>query len=129
MREIAVPTHKPEEFINITPLIEKELRKNNYQNGLVFIFAPHTTAALTINENADPDVPFDIINGLKRMVPETGHHHAEGNSPAHIKSSLVGCSVTVALENGCLCLGMWQSVFLCEFDGPRQRKIWVTVYP
>ncbi len=92
------------------------------------LFTPHTTAGITINENADPDVPRDIIKEMGEIVPlDAGYAHLEGNSAAHIKSSLFGCSETVIVRNGSLMLGTWQSVFFCEFDGPRNRKVWVEI--
>jgi len=96
--------------------------------GVCFVYTPHTTAAVTINENADPDVASDMVKGLDRIVPDDpGYDHAEGNSPAHIKSSLVGCSLTVLVERGRLLLGTWQGIYFCEFDGPRTRKVYVKV--
>lgn len=117
---------KKEEFIDITKDVESLLRKNGFKDGVCHVFAPHTTAAVTINENADPDVTNDIILGLDRMVPAgASYSHGEGNSPAHIKSSLVGTSVTVFVKGGSLVLGTWQGVYFCEFDGPRRRKVFV----
>jgi secondary thiamine-phosphate synthase enzyme len=95
-----------------------------------FLYTPHTTTAVTINENADPDVPRDIISALEKIVPQSAKYkHAEGNSPAHVKSSLVGASKIVIIENGCLVLGTWQSIFFCEFDGPRTHKFIVKTLP
>lgn len=129
MTSINVKTSVKEELIDITAAIEIEIKEAGYQNGLIHIFIPHTTAAVTINENADPDVTRDIIHGLKRIVPEDGYHHMEGNSPAHIKSSMFGPSLTVNLENGNLILGTWQGIYFCEFDGPRNRKAMISFYP
>jgi len=129
MEILSVVTNNKNQFINIDKAIEKIISSNGYTDGSLLIFTPHTTAAITINENADPDVPRDIINALNKIVPETGHHHLEGNSPAHIKSSLLGCSKQVIMEHGEIKLGTWQSVFFCEFDGPRKREVWVKYIP
>ena len=116
----------PEEgFIDITGQVRKIVAAGNVQNGLCQIFVPHTTAGVTINENADPDVVTDMLAALGKMVPELPYRHSEGNSPAHVKSSLVGCSITVPISEGRLCLGTWQGIYFCEFDGPRSRKVWV----
>ncbi|MEW6201163.1 MAG: secondary thiamine-phosphate synthase enzyme YjbQ, partial [bacterium] len=102
--------------------VNEMLRELRADDGLCTVFVTHTTAGVTINENADPAVPMDIEMGLDRIAPErAGYRHAEGNSPAHIKTSLVGPSMTVPVEKGRLVLGTWQSVFFCEFDGPRHR--------
>lgn len=96
------------------------------RNGLCLIYVPHTTAAVTINENADPSVKRDIISTLKKIVPDSlPYSHLEGNSPAHIKASLVGPSTSIIIENGELALGTWQGIFFCEFDGPRRRKVYM----
>ena len=114
-----------EGFIDITGQVRKIVASGNVQNGLCQIFVPHTTAGVTINENADPDVVTDMLAALGKMVPDLHYRHAEGNSPAHVKSSLVGCSITVPISEGRLCLGTWQGIYFCEFDGPRTRKVWV----
>ena len=114
-----------EGFIDITGQVRKIVASGNVQNGLCQIFVPHTTAGVTINENADPDVVTDMIAALGKMVPNLPYRHGEGNSPAHVKSSLVGCSITVPISEGRLCLGTWQGIYFCEFDGPRTRKVWV----
>jgi len=109
-------------MIDITPRVNEMLRELKADDGICVVFVTHTTAGITINENADPAVPMDILMGLDRIAPERGgYRHSEGNSPAHIKTSIVGPSLTVVVENGRLVLGTWQSVFLCEFDGPRTR--------
>ncbi|MCD4780461.1 MAG: secondary thiamine-phosphate synthase enzyme YjbQ [Candidatus Omnitrophica bacterium] len=126
---IPVTTHKKEEFINMTPRIQKEINVQGVQNGLCHLFIPHTTAAVTINENADPDVITDILHGLSTMVPNQGFKHREGNSPAHIRSSLFGVSLNVPIHNGELKLGIWQGVYFCEFDGPRDRQMWISLFP
>lgn len=128
--EIKVKTFKREEMINITSLINDVLSEKQFTNGMCVIFVPHTTCGITINENADPDVVYDILNTIKKIVPYRGdYNHIEGNSDAHIKSSLIGASQTCIVSEGKLLLGIWQSVFLCEFDGPRQRKVWLKLMP
>ena len=114
-----------EGFIDITGQVRKIVASGNVQNGLCQIFVPHTTAGVTINENADPDVVTDMLAALGKIVPDLHYRHSEGNSPAHVKSSLVGCSITVPISEGRLCLGTWQGIYFCEFDGPRTRKVWV----
>lgn len=116
-----------EGFIDITGQVRKIVAAGNMQNGLCQIFVPHTTAGVTINENADPDVVTDMLAALDKMVPDLPYRHGEGNSPAHVKSSLVGCSLTVPIAEGRLCLGTWQGIYFCEFDGPRNRKVWVNL--
>lgn len=122
IREISVETKKKNELIDITPEIEKNLEK--VDEGILQVFVPHTTAAVTINENADPDVKRDILKKLGEIVPENDDYlHAEGNSDGHIKSTIVGVSETLIVKNSKVLLGTWQSIFFCEFDGPRKRKI------
>ena len=117
------------EMINITRDIERMLSDSNIKNGLCHIFVPHTTAGITINEGADPSVAKDIVSAFKKLIPwEGGYRHLEGNSAAHIKTSLVGSSDIVAVEEGRLQLGTWQAVFFCEFDGPRTRKVQVRFF-
>ena len=116
-----------EGFIDITGQVRKIVASGNVQNGLCQIFVPHTTAGVTINENADPDVVTDMLAALGKIVPDLHYRHSEGNSPAHVKSSLVGCSITVPISEGRLCLGTWQVIYFCEFDGPRTRKVWVNL--
>jgi len=126
MTEILVKTCSRFEMIDITVDIQKAIQEERIISGAVLVYTPHTTAAVTINENADPDVPRDMLVALDRMVPLfANYHHAEGNSAAHVKSSLVGASEMVIIENGRLVLGTWQSVFFCEFDGPRTRKVMI----
>ena len=128
MDEISVKTSSHTQFIDITSKVSEVLQKTGIKDGLCTVFTPHTTAGITINENADPDVPRDIIKEMEKVVPlNDGYAHIEGNSAAHIKSSLFGCSETVIIRNGSLMLGTWQSVFFCEFDGPRNRKVWVEI--
>ncbi|PIE70088.1 MAG: hypothetical protein CSA22_09770 [Deltaproteobacteria bacterium] len=112
------------EFIDITSKIAAVVRAAGMTDGMVFISSVHTTGAITINENADPDVTRDLAAILDRMVPwENGYHHREGNAAAHMKTSLMGASEWVAVENGKLVLGTWQGIYFCEFDGPRQRQV------
>lgn len=129
MHTLHITTTAREAMEDITPLLENLLRTENIRSGLLFVYTPHTTTALTINEGADPDVRRDILAHLRTLVPENGAFlHAEGNSDAHVKASLVGTSVQVMVEEGRLLLGTWQRVFLCEFDGPRKRNIWVRAF-
>ncbi len=128
MDEISVKTSFHTQFIDITSKVSEILQKTGIKDGMCTLFTPHTTAGITINENADPDVPRDIIKEMGKVIPlNDGYDHIEGNSAAHIKSSLFGCSETVIVRNGSLMLGTWQSVFFCEFDGPRNRKVWVEI--
>jgi len=114
------------EMLDITSRVAGAVRESGITQGTCHVFVPHTTAAVTINENADPDVPRDILAALDRIVPlSVGYRHAEGNSAAHIKASLFGASATVLIDDGALVLGTWQSLFFCEFDGPRTRKVLV----
>ena len=123
-----VKTTAQTEFIDITSSVQQGVQKTGVEEGICIIFVPHTTAAVTINENADPSVPQDIVMELNKIVPfEDRYQHREGNSPAHIKASLLGCSQTVLIESGKLVLGTWQGIFFCEFDGPRDRKVHVKV--
>ena len=119
-----VRASKREEFIDITHLANNFIKESGVKDGILKVFVPHTTAAVTINEKADPDVPRDILFTLKKLIPANmGFRHFEGNSDAHVKSSLVGCSQDIFVENGELVLGTWQALFFCEFDGPRHRKV------
>jgi secondary thiamine-phosphate synthase enzyme len=112
------------QLIDITAEVRKAVADNGIKSGACMIYVPHTTAGVTINENADPSVAVDILNALDRIIPEEGgYRHAEGNSPAHVKATLMGSSQTVAVENGRLVLGTWQGIFFCEFDGPRTRSV------
>ncbi len=128
MKKINVKTGQRTQLINISGEIQKAVEEAGLEHGLVTVFVPHTTAAVTINENADPDVPRDILHEINKVIPfEDSYRHFEGNSAAHIKSSLVGAGETIIVENGRLQLGTWQGVFFCEFDGPRNRQVWVQV--
>lgn len=121
---ISVRSAEREQMIDITPLVEETLPNGD---GICVLFVQHTTCGLAVNENADPDVKSDMLGFLHRLIPQYDTHfkHFEHNSDAHIKSSFVGSSVTVPFENGKLCLGRWQGIYLCEFDGPRERKVLV----
>lgn len=124
MKEFSLKTRARHEMIDITAAVQQAVKEENAGSGIALVYTPHTTAAITINENADPDVPRDVLAALDRAVPlAADYRHAEGNSAAHVKSSLVGASETVIIESGRLVLGTWQSIFFCEFDGPRTRKI------
>ncbi len=116
------------ELIDITASVQEAVQRTGLREGICHIFIPHTTAAVTINENADPAVVEDLLKALDELVPKNGRYrHVEGNSAAHIKSTLVGCSKNVLIASGKLVLGTWQSIFFCEFDGPRSRKVHVQV--
>lgn len=124
--EYTIKTSQVEAFIDITNLVEKEMKNKIIDKGIVHVFVPHTTAGVTINENADPDVIDDILLGLKQAFPEsTAYKHMEGNSTAHIKASVMGSSVSIMVERGKLKLGTWQGIYFCEFDGPRDRKVYI----
>jgi secondary thiamine-phosphate synthase enzyme len=124
METLFVKTHKQFECINITSQIQNLIRDSGVEDGIVIIYCPHTTAAITINEGADPAVTKDLLNELDKVIPlRDSYQHLEGNSAAHIKSSIIDCSQTVIIENGSLVLGTWQAIFFCEFDGPRNRKV------
>jgi len=122
-------TQSKTELIDITTDIKQVVRSSGVKDGYCILFVPHTTAAVTINESADPSVREDILMILNQMVPwKAPYRHLEGNSPAHVKSTLVGASELIAVENGHLVMGTWQGVFFCEFDGPRSRKIFVNCF-
>jgi secondary thiamine-phosphate synthase enzyme len=128
MKEISLETRSRVEMIDITAAVQKAIYEEKIEEGICLVFTPHTTAAITINENADPDVPRDILAALERAVPfSANYRHAEGNSAAHVKSSLVGASELIIIEKGRLILGTWQSIFFCEFDGPRTRKVLISI--
>ena len=127
MHQLTVKSRKREELIDITGEVKEFLDKNSFEEGVCYLYVPHTTAGITINEGADPSVKEDIVNGLKVFIPENGNYrHAEGNSDAHIKTSLIGSSEVCFVEKGRLALGTWQSIYFCEFDGPRERKFFIT---
>jgi secondary thiamine-phosphate synthase enzyme len=128
MQTFQVRTSAQTEFIDVTRSVQEAVKKTGVEDGICIIFIPHTTAAVTINENADPSVVQDIVMELNKIVPfKDQYRHLEGNSPAHIKASLVGCSQIVFVESGKLVLGTWQGIFFCEFDGPRSRQVHIKV--
>ena len=126
--EIKVNSGKRNEFIDITQEIARLVKESGVKEGVCVVYCPHTTAGITINEGADPDVQKDLLERFSKMVPKDGsYRHSEGNSDSHIKSSLIGASEIVFIENGKLILGKWQSIYFAEFDGPRQRKAIVKI--
>jgi len=131
LERISVSSTMREEFIDITGQVQKIVKKSGMSEGLCVVYVPHTTAGVTVNENADPSVSRDIIAMLSRLIPhnDPDYRHAEGNSDSHIKSTLVGFSHLIPISNSSLTLGTWQGVFFCEFDGPRRRSVIVQVLP
>ena len=128
MQSFTIETGAKEAFLDITAKIAECVGAENVKSGICTVHVPHTTAGITINENADPDVTRDMLWALKGFVPEgAGYHHREGNSSAHVKASLMGASVTVPIEEGRLVLGTWQGIYLCEFDGSRRRRVLVQI--
>ena len=117
----------PEGFIDITRKVAEIVHRSQVRQGICQVFVPHTTAGVTINENADPDVVHDLLAALNTMAPALRYRHGEGNSPAHLKSLLTGSSVMVPVEDGALRLGTWQGIYFCEYDGPRQRRVQVQI--
>ena len=127
-KTLIIDTEKSNQMINITREINDILHESNVREGIVTLFVPHTTAAVTINENADPDVKIDMMFGLNKISPDRAEYiHGEGNSDAHIKSSLVGASETIIVHQSKMVLGIWQGIYFCEFDGPRRRKIIIRI--
>jgi len=123
-----IATRARTDFIDITQKVNEAVKDSKISEGVCYVFIPHTTASVTINENADPDVFLDIKKELEKIVPfDDKYQHTEGNSAAHVKASIIGSTETVLVENGRLLLGTWQGIFLCEFDGPRQRKVFVKI--
>jgi secondary thiamine-phosphate synthase enzyme len=130
MKILTIQTHSREDLIDITDQIKESVNESGTQTGICCVYVPHTTAGVTINENADPSVKADILMALRKIVPDSlPYTHAEGNSPAHVKSSLVGPSLSIIIENGNLALGTWQGIIFCEFDGPRRRKLFIHTHP
>ncbi len=126
---LSVKSANRTQMIDITTKVNNEIRTNGIENGVCMLFVPHTTAAITINESADPSVKHDIETVLDKLIPwEDGYHHMEGNSAAHVKSTLVGASELIEVQNGQLVLGTWQGIFFCEFDGPRHRKVHIRLF-
>ncbi|PLX73877.1 MAG: hypothetical protein C0615_10360 [Desulfuromonas sp.] len=130
MKTLRINSRSRVEMIDITAEVRAAVKDAGIADGLIHLYVPHTTAAVTINENADPDVTRDLVMELNKIVPfEDGYRHLEGNSAAHLKCSLVGVSELIPLENGQPVLGTWQGIYFCEFDGPRQRKLQLRVIP
>ena len=128
IKKFDVRTSSKVELIDITHKVEEVVEKNHIRSGVITIYVPHTTAGVTINENADPLVREDIIKELNKVIPfDDNYSHLEGNAAAHIKASIIGCSETILIENGSLVLGTWQGIYFCEFDGPRTRKVIVKI--
>lgn len=128
MKGFSVRTCKRVEFIDITSEVEKLVKDSRIKEGICCVFVPHTTCGLTINENADPAVSEDIINHLSKLIPYPGDYsHLEGNADAHLKASFMGNSLNIIVEASVLQLGRWQGIYLCEFDGPRRREVWVKI--
>jgi secondary thiamine-phosphate synthase enzyme len=125
MHNLKVRSHQREELVEFTDEVQRQLKESGAREGIVVLYVQHTTAGLTVNENADPDVPRDMLHALRTLIPQhgMGFRHGEENSDAHIKASLVGPSVTIPFKDGELLLGRWQGIFLCEFDGGRERKV------
>lgn len=127
---IEIKTSQRTEMVDVTARVQQVVDNSGVDDGMVICFVPHTTAGITINENADPDVTTDILGKLNKEIPaDEGYRHAEGNSDAHIKSTLVGASQTVLIEAGSLVLGRWQGIYFCEFDGPRRRQLIIRAVP
>jgi secondary thiamine-phosphate synthase enzyme len=126
MKSFLVRTQRHAQFVDITREVQSAILNLGIKNGVVTVFVPHTTAGITINENADPDVTSDIADALDKAIPwQAEYKHAEGNAAAHVKASMMGSSVQVIVEDGQLRLGTWQAIYFCEFDGPRSRNVWV----
>jgi secondary thiamine-phosphate synthase enzyme len=129
VKSMDIRTHARDEMVDITDLVHREVAESGVEEGVVTVYVPHTTAGVTINENADPDVVHDVLSALNVAVPlrQEFYRHGEGNSAAHAKSSMVGCSTSIPLSTGRMTLGTWQAIYFCEFDGPRTRRVIVTV--
>ncbi len=128
MQKINFKTSKRTELIDITKEVQEIIDKSKVEEGVCLLFCPHTTAGLTINENADPSVKSDILGVLNRLIPEgAGYAHQEGNADSHVKSSLFGSSLTIFIQAGQLAFGTWQGIYFCEGDGPRQRQVWIKI--
>jgi secondary thiamine-phosphate synthase enzyme len=126
MKSLSVRTQSQTQFVDITRQIQSSISELGLKSGIITVFVPHTTAGITINENADPDVTSDIAEALDRTIPwNAGYSHSEGNAAAHVKASMMGSSVHLIVDDGRLQLGTWQAVYFCEFDGPRSRKVWL----
>ena len=129
MTSLSISTARRSQFVEITAEVERAVRDSGTTSGVAVVYSPHTTAGITIQENADPDVVRDMLLWLERHIPKDvpGFRHAEGNSDSHLKTAFVGTSATIPIDGGKLALGRWQGVYLCEFDGPRERAVIVTV--
>ncbi len=128
LHSLDVRTRERAQFVDITALVQEAVSRSGIASGLCVVYSPHTTAGITLNENADPDVQSDILGHLGKVVPASaGFAHAEGNSDSHIKAAIMGLSQTVLVEGGRLVLGTWQAIYFCEFDGPRNRKVHVKI--
>ncbi len=127
MKKIDIRSSQRCELIDITPVVSRAVKESGATSGTVTVFVPHTTAGVSINENADPDVKRDVLFALERAVPNSGFYHGEGNSDSHTKALMTGFSLTVIVEDGRLILGTWQSIYFCEYDGPRQRKAFIKI--
>jgi secondary thiamine-phosphate synthase enzyme len=128
LKELSIPTHSRTELVNVDREVMDAVRESGVQEGICHLWVPHTTAGVTVNENADPSVVRDILYETEKVIPfQDGYHHTEGNSAAHIKSSLFGPSICLVVTGGRLLLGTWQSIYFCEFDGPRRRRLFVKV--
>jgi len=128
LSRLSIRTHSQSELMDITPLVRDIVHKSKIESGVCYIFVPHTTAGITVNENADPSVKQDILSELDKLVPWRGDYtHLEGNAAAHIKASLLGSAEMIPVEDGDLVLGTWQRVFFAEFDGPRRREVWIKI--
>lgn len=126
MEKIIIQTRRRKELFDLNPYLNKLIKEKNYKNGILILYIPHTTAGITINEGADPDVAEDILDLLSEKIPiKRNYRHTEGNADAHIQSVLIGQTLSLILEDGNLKLGTWQHVFFCEFDGPRRREVWI----
>jgi secondary thiamine-phosphate synthase enzyme len=130
MKTLHVKTSRRTQFVDITEQVEEVVRQAKVKSGVCYVYVPHTTAGIAINEHADPDVAGDVEGIFDRLIPQHGpYRHVEGNTDSHMKAILTGASQTIFIENGKLALGTWQGIFLCEFDGPRQRRVYVKVLP
>jgi secondary thiamine-phosphate synthase enzyme len=127
MKSLSIRTQKHTQFLDITGEVQTAAAALGIKTGILTVFVPHTTAGITINENADPSVTSDMAEALERAIPwEAGYSHSEGNAAAHVKASMMGSSVQIIVQNGQLQLGTWQAIYFCEFDGPRSRNVWVS---
>ena len=125
-RELEIKTRKRSELVEISEQVREAVREEGFREGLVHLYVPHTTAALTVSEHIDPRVGADLLSHLDRLVPWSGAWSHQGNAAAHVKASLVGHSLVLAVEDGAPAVGSWQGIFFCEFDGPRKRKVWLS---